>query len=50
VFDKFLTNDVTQSLYQQGDLVFENRINIGCYSEITDINSQNRVREKNWIG
>ena len=46
VFDKFLTNDITKSLYQQGDLIFENRINIGVYGTITDINSQNMVREK----
>ncbi|MBL6731393.1 MAG: 3-dehydroquinate synthase II [Candidatus Poseidoniaceae archaeon] len=46
VFDKVLTNDATQSLYQQDDLVFENHINIGIYGKITDTNSQNLVREK----
>lgn len=46
VFDKVLTNDATQPLYQQDDLVFENHINIGIYGKITDTNSQNLVREK----
>lgn len=46
VFDKVLTNDATQPLYQQDDLVFENQINIGIYGKITDTNSQNLVREK----
>lgn len=46
VFDKVLTNDATQPLYLQDDLVFENHINIGIYGKITDTNSQNLVREK----
>lgn len=46
VFDKVLTNDASQSLYQDGDLVFENQKNVGIYGEVTDIKSQNLVREK----
>ena len=46
VFDKVLTNDASQSLYQHGDLVFENQKNVGIYGEVTDIKSQNLVREK----
>jgi len=46
VFDKVLTNDANQSLYQDGDLIFENKINIGIFGKITDIDSQNLLREK----
>ena len=46
VFDKVLTNDANQSLYQDGDLIFENEINIGIFGKITDIDSQNLLREK----
>ena len=46
VFDKVLTSDANQSLYQDGDLIFENKINIGIFGKITDIDSQNLLREK----
>ena len=44
VFDKVLTKDANQSLYQEGDLIFENKINIGVFGKITDIDSQNLLR------
>jgi 3-dehydroquinate synthase II len=46
VFDKFFTNNSSQSLYQEGDLIFENGINIGVYAKITNNESQNKIREK----
>ena len=46
VFDKILTNNANQSLYQEGNLIFENGTNIGIYAEITNNDSQNQIREK----
>ena len=46
VFDKILTNNSSQSLYQEGDLIFENGTNIGVYGKITTNESQNKIRDK----
>ena len=37
VFDKSLTNDANQSLYIEGNLIFENGKNIGIFAKITNI-------------
>jgi 3-dehydroquinate synthase II len=46
VFDKFLTNNSSQSLYQEGDLIFENGTNIGVYAKISNNESQHKIRDK----
>ena len=46
VFDKFFTNNSSQPLYQEGDLIIENGIYIGVYAKITNNESQNEIREK----